>query len=61
MEEELRHIERQISIHEAGTLLESVPALGSKISGAIECTTRIKTQIIPNHSQTPLHFNIQFD
>ena len=32
MEEELRHIESQISFHEAGTLLESVPALRVKFN-----------------------------
>ena len=36
MEEELSHIESQISSHEAGTLLESDPALGGKISQAVE-------------------------
>ena len=38
MEEELRHIYGQISSHEAGTLQESVPDLGGKISQAVECT-----------------------
>ena len=61
MKEELRHIESLISSHEAGTLLESVPALGGKISQAVECTNWIKTLKIPNPSQTPLYFNIQFD
>ena len=61
MKEELRNIDSQISSHEAGTLLESVLALGGKISEAIECTNWIKTLKTPNHSQTPLHFNVQFD
>ena len=42
-EEELRHIKSLISSHEAGTLLESVLALGGKISQAVECTNWIKT------------------
>ena len=50
-----------ISSPEAGTLLESVPALGGKISQAVECSFNwIKLQV-PNPSQTPLHFNIQYD
>ena len=61
MEEELKHIESQISSHEAGTLLESIPIIGEKFFSAIEYTTWIKTLRIPNHSQTPLNFNIQFD
>ena len=53
MEEELRHIESQISSREAGTLLESVPALEGKISQAVECTNWIKTLKIPNPSPNP--------
>ena len=49
-EEELRYIESQIFSHEAETLLESVIAIGCKISEAIECTAWIKTLKIPNHS-----------
>ena len=56
MEEELRHIESQVSSHEAGTLLESVPALGGKISQDVECTNWIKTLKIPNPSQKPSPF-----
>ena len=44
MEEgEQRHIGSKISSHEAGILLESVPAPEGKIFPAIESTTWIKT------------------
>ena len=56
MEEELRHIESQISSHEAGTLLESVLTLGGKISQAVECTNWIKILKIPNPFPNPSPF-----
>ena len=37
----------------AGTLLESVPAPGGKISQAVECCTPIKMINIPRHSRNP--------
>ena len=45
-----------ISSSEAGTLLESVPALGGKISQAVECSFNwIKLQV-PNPSPNPSPF-----
>ena len=56
MEEELKHIESQISSHEAETLPESVPAIRGKISQAVECTNWIKTLKILNPSSNPSPF-----
>ena len=61
MEEHLIHHISQISSPEAGTLLESVPALGGKISQAVERIISETKKEIPRPSQTPLHFNIQYE